>query len=145
MEISCEIYNIIINSRTEKPPETGGILGEKNGVIIETYLDSGIQTANMCSYIPNVDMLNKIIKEWQEKGIMFSGVFHTHFWGVKTLSKTDKEYIYAIMKNMPKEIKGLYFPLVVMPEKEMICYRAELINEKLAIEIESIKVKDGGK
>ena len=49
------------------------------------------------------------------------------------------------MKNMPKEIKSLYFPLVVMPEKEMLCYRAELINEKLAIEIENIKINDGGK
>lgn len=51
------------------------------------------------------------------------GIYHTHFWNVDvdTLSENDKEYIKKIMDNMPEEIGQLYFPLVLMPKREVIC------------------------
>lgn len=144
MKIYHEIYGKILENQNERPPETGGILGAINGVIAKVYFDLGMQTETMCSYIPNIKNLNTIIENWQNEKIIFSGIFHTHFWGVKTLSATDKEYIYKIMKNMPNEIRSLHFPLIVMPQKQMICYRAVFVNEKLAIEIEDLEIKDGG-
>lgn len=42
-----------------------------------------------CHYTPNVTMLNSCLVEWSESGIEFYGLFHTHFYGVSSLSKGD--------------------------------------------------------
>lgn len=52
------------------------------------------------------------------------GVFHTHFYGVNTLSEGDRAYIKQIMAAMPDGLECLYFPLIVFPDKEMIVYQA---------------------
>lgn len=114
----------------DKPPEVGGILGSReNGIITDIMFDRN-QLANnkMCYYAPNVDSLNQCIKEWYNSNIYFKGIFHTHFAGVKTLSEADKKYIYRIMNCMPQEIRQLYFPIFVIPERELICYIADREN-----------------
>ena len=55
-------------------------------------------------------------------GIEFLGIFHTHYYGVKTLSDADKDYMRRIMNSMPESIKILYFPVFVFPNNEMVLY-----------------------
>lgn len=114
----------------DKPPEVGGILGSReNGIITDIIFDRNQLSNNkMCYYAPNVDYLNQCIKEWHNSNIQFKGIFHTRFAGVKTLSEADQKYIYEIMKCMPQEIRQLYFPIFVIPERELICYIADREN-----------------
>ncbi len=140
MKITCNVYNKIILSQRDTPPETGGILGGINGTVTAAELDKGMQTREGCCYSPNVKAINETIKSWQQDNILFMGIFHTHFFGVKTLSLADKSYIEKIMKNMPSFIEGLYFPLIVMPQKEMIVYKATTNKERLTFEAENIVI-----
>lgn len=144
MHIRLEIYKKIIESQNMYPPETGGILGGRKGIVTEEYFDRGMQSDRMCSYIPNIRELNKVIRHWQMEDIVFMGIYHTHFWNVQTLSETDKEYINKILGNMPPELKKLYFPVIVMPDKKMIGYSAERIQEKLVVVKEEIVINGNG-
>lgn len=127
MKITKEVLRQINDFVPERPPEIGGILGSrKKGIVTDVVFDKNQSEHNkLCSYAPNVDYLNERIKEWSESDIYFSGMFHIHFAGVKTLSEADRKYIREIMNCMPSEITQLYFPVFVMPDRELICYVAD--------------------
>lgn len=140
MKISRIAFNKLNTMISDEPPETGGILGSKNYNIITDIIRDEIKKSSdkMCCYEPNVDFLNQHIERWAEKGVAFKGVFHTHFFGVKTLSCADEKYISAIMKSMPEKITHLYFPVFVLPSRELICYRAEKANKEIKIFYEDV-------
>lgn len=142
MKILKEVFIKMNNSISGEPPEIGGILGNKgNGIISHFIMDNVTERPiKMCSYSPDVDFLNECIDGWQKDGIKFSGIFHTHFAGVKTLSKSDKEYILRIMQAMPDEIISLYFPVFVLPDRELVCYRANKENTGVTINAEDIEL-----
>ena len=54
-----------------EPPEIGGILGGKNGVVTCHVLDYGKTGGSPCSYTPNIAYLNRKIEEWFKDGIEF--------------------------------------------------------------------------
>lgn len=145
MKISREIYNQIINMQRRVPPETGGILGEHKGIITVSYFDKGLESGKMCSYVPDIKRLNGVIKEWQQKNILFRGIYHTHFGSVSTFSQADKIYMEKILINMPDEIEQLYFPLVLMPERQMICYIAKIEFGKLIVAKEHMVIIENDK
>lgn len=111
MKITKKALNSILFSSKKAIYETGGILGAKDGVIEYTVFDKGLKHAK-CSYEPDVDYLNAAIKKWQENNIEFIGMFHVHFFDVKTLSPEDTDYIKKILSAMPEGIDRLYFPIV---------------------------------
>lgn len=139
MKITQTALNKIVFLSPKKPPETGGILGSKNDdVITDVIFDKrNLSNSNkMCCYAPDVVFFNKQIERWLSSDINFKGVFHTHFAGVKTLSKADVKYVFSIMNNMPDEIVELHFPIFVVPNCELICYtasRTEIFEEKITI------------
>lgn len=126
MRILKSVIDTINNLVSDQPLETGGILGgHDNELIDEVVMDLPDSTnTRPCSYFPNVDFLNHTIEKWQKNGVFFRGIFHTHFVGVKTLSCGDKKYINAIMNAMPSSVDSLYFPVFVLPNRELVCYRA---------------------
>lgn len=126
MTITSDLLEIINRSIADYPPESGGILGSGNGEIIDNVVfDIPDHESSMgCAYSPDVDFLNKSIKQWSGDGIRFMGIFHTHFYGVQTLSCADKHYIDTIMQAMPEEINCLYFPVYVLPERKFVGYSA---------------------
>ena len=138
MKISKELVKDILHNIRKYPPEMGGILGQKNGVICEYMLDEGCISSTACSYIPETDKLNKRIAEWELSNISFVGIFHTHFSGVKTLSCGDKKYIEKIMLQMPYNIEELYFPIIVFPQSEIVYYLATKSQNKILIKETSI-------
>ncbi|MBU5477693.1 hypothetical protein KQI69_00565 [Eubacterium sp. MSJ-13] len=124
LKIKNEKLLNLLQRLPEKLPETGGIIGGKNQEITEYWVDDDAVSKGkyMCRYTPNVDVMNEKIHKWSEKNIDFLGIFHTHYFGIRTLSKGDIEYMYKIMNVMPLSVKVLYFPIIVFPEKEMILY-----------------------
>lgn len=143
MIITKEVYDLINGSIPEGPPETGGILGSTKDEIIDVVIMDVLRfpVERMCSYTPNVGFLNMNIEKWSNNSISFRGVFHTHFMGVDTLSHADRQYIELIMKAMPDTVKILYFPIFVLPKREIVCYRATFRNDKTEIQREETIIK----
>lgn len=141
MKIKKEIYESIVNYPEEMPPEMGGIIGSTDHAVIDTFIgDPGRKGECGCSYTPNTPFLNRMIHQWIQDNILFCGIVHTHFFDVRTLSSGDKEYIYRILEAMPADISELYFPLIVLPKREMVSYRAIIRNGQLMIANDQIKV-----
>ena len=122
MHILRETYHDLFHNVPDCLPEFGGILGGKEGIVSRFFTDYGMQSEWMCAYIPNVDLLNRVITEWQEDDVEFYGLFHSHFYGVETLSAQDRSYIKEIHAHLPAEILEMSFPLLVFPEKKIINY-----------------------
>lgn len=140
MNIKKKTYDTILNKVPASMPESGGIIGGSNGVIEVVEFDKGniIYSEKCCFYAPDVKKLNQCIKKWKENNIDFYGLFHTHFYGVRSLSEGDRCYIEKIMKAMPATKHKLFFPVIVFPEKEMVVYVAELYRNHVIIETEDI-------
>lgn len=135
MTIEKEVFEKIIFLSSKASKEVGGIIGGKDNCISYFAIDEGIHTNERCIYKPNVIFLNEIINDWEQIGIDFYGLFHTHRGG-GSLSEKDIRYIKIIMNSMPNSIKELFFPVINCEEKTMIIYMAE--NKKEDIEIKKI-------
>lgn len=143
MRIAKQIIETMNAYIGERPPETGGILGSHDNQLIDAVVMDlpDLTNTRPCSYFPNVDFLNQNIKLWQDNGISFAGIFHTHFAGVKTLSCGDREYINAIICAMPQQINRLYFPIFVLPDRELVCYKAIRSNKIIDIQTENLVIE----
>lgn len=139
MTIQEKVYEKIIKALPEHPPEFGGLLGGKDNIICTAELDHGV-SREMCGYAPDVCRLNDVIKKWHQEDICFMGIFHTHFFHVRTLSEPDKKYIIEILGAMPKHITALYFPIAVLPEREIIPYIAVRKNPDVLIQEDKIVI-----
>ncbi len=144
MRIFENTYRNLMNAMPDAPPELGGILGGNHSVICAYMIDTGTGKGCGCSYAPDVEMLNAEIKEWQKRGIAFQGMFHTHFFGVRTLSDGDIAYITAIMQTMPQSLSELHFPVVVLPDREMTSYLAVRSGNEVTIREETVTILTKG-
>ena len=143
MRISKSVIEIINNTISNQPYEMGGILGSHDNKLIDEVIIDVPNHTNIrpCSYFPNVDFLNQSIESWQDSEIYFIGIFHTHFGGAKNLSRGDKKYISAIMDAMPPQINYLYFPIFVLPNRELVCYKAIRLNGIVDIQAEDLVIE----
>lgn len=143
MRILKSVIDAIDSLVSEQPPETGGILGSHDNELIDELVmdEPNPRTIKNCSYTPNISFLNQNIELWQSNNINFKGLFHTHYYGIKTLSCGDKKYINEIMCGLPKCIQYLYFPIFVLPNRELICYNAIRGNKAILIEEEPLIIE----
>lgn len=123
MIIEKEIYQKILNTFPSVPPEGGCILGAIDDVACSCEYDSGFPRLDMAVYMPNIDILNQIIQQWESENIQFYGLAHSHPYGQHFLSCSDITYIHTIMQAMPANVEKLYFPLV-FPGEEIISFVA---------------------
>lgn len=139
MIIYKKVIEFIFSEVEDIVCESGGILGATGQVITNVEIDKGLHRAK-CSYEPDVNKLNSVIDMWRNQEIDFAGVFHTHFFGVSTLSDGDITYINLIMKAMPDDIDCLYFPIVLPESKQIIPYRAFKENSSIQIDLDILKI-----
>lgn len=145
MIIKKNVHDYIVNNVPDFNFESGGMLGaDYKKIITSVQLDAGLhfQGMKICSYYPDTDMLNKCILEWSKKDITFSGIFHTHFSEVASFSAGDLKYIKEILLAMPEEIDTVYFPLLLMPERKLIPFKAQLVNEQVSITEDTLNMDD---
>lgn len=143
MIVASHVIEKILGGLPCEPPESGGILGGSGGVVTCSVLDVGKAGGPPCSYTPNTTFLNRQIQEWFRDGIEFMGIFHVHFGGAESLSTGDIAYIEQIMNVMPEQITCLYFPIILMPEREIVVHRVSKDDGKIKIEREQIFIKGG--
>ena len=139
MKIKKEVYEKILYSCPTVPPEIGGILGGSFGIIDTVVFDAGEKVLDSAVYVPDVNMLNNVLIEWQEDGISFYGLFHSHPSTQETLSQDDIEYITMIMHNLAQTVSQLYFPIVI-PKSHIIFYKAINQNHNISITRDNIKI-----
>ncbi len=137
MKIKETIFKEIIESPVP-PPEVGGIIGGKNDIVTCYFADKGSKENCYDSYYPSTDLLNDQIAKWQDSGIDFYGIYHTHFAGDDGLSCSDRRYIVNIMQAMPQEIKYLYFPIVF--KGNMLVYKAVRDKNTVKIQQEDMEI-----
>lgn len=138
MKITESVYKKIYDKFPVPPPEQGGILGIKNGVICEYYHDSSNFITDRAVYEPDVDALNPKIEQWSNQGIEFAGIIHSHLSGQNSLSSGDEEYIKALFKVLPEKVKELYFPIIIPQTGELFTYVVSV--QENSIHIRSDKV-----
>ena len=123
MKIYSDVYARLISAFPVVPPETGAILGTRDGVIVSDFWpDKNATNMNCAIYVPNVDYLNHIIERWAEEGIAFCGLLHTHPNSCEMLSSEDEQYIESVMSKFD-EGQICFFP-VLIPYTKMIAYTA---------------------
>ena len=142
MIIKKEIFEYIVLIANKENPEMGRMLGSSlNGIITDIVPDlpDKIQRCRF-EYYPNIAFLNEEIEKWAEKSIEFLGMFHTHFSGYRDLSKADKKYINTIMQSVVGIVEYLYFPIFVLPDNELIVYKAYFIDSEIMIVNEKLEI-----
>lgn len=122
------------------PPETGGILGQRENIIDTVVVDRGEPSENGGSYKPDVSFLNNVIRLWEKEGIIFAGIFHTHANCWMGLSAGDRKYIREIIIAMPEIIQMLYFPIVYPSLYFIKAFVAIERDEKLQIFQDTIEI-----
>lgn len=141
MKITQKVLDTIFENIDMTPPEMGGILGTSgNNDIDYVRIDPGVETDKCCSYAPDVKVLNQTIRNWKNMGVEFKGIFHSHYYGVRSLSEGDKKYISVIMGCMPLMVNSLYFPIALMPNKELVIYKAYRYKDTVKIIHEDLQV-----
>ena len=139
MQIDKLILSDLLLKTPVPPPESGGILGGHAGVITRYFADEG--SSHMpAHYRPCVDKLNCIIEQWKSEDVEFYGIYHSHYKGDRFLSLRDVQYIEKIMRSLPKAFDTLYFP-IVLPQQEIIAYRADRMDKEICIVCEEIEIK----
>lgn len=141
MTIKREIINELKKHPYVDDHETGGILGGNDDCIMYVVYDDGIKTHRRCAYYPNVKHINEAIERWEELGIDFYGLFHTHKGGIE-LSEEDICYINRIVKLMPPRVKRLMFPVINVYDQNIAFYLANRIDEYVDICEFSIEIVD---
>jgi len=124
MIINRAVYDLILCKISNNHGETGGIIGGQDDVVTEFEFDMGTDLSSRDHYYPATDKLNACIDRWQDNNIQFYGIVHSHLLDAPKLSLGDEKYIHAIMKVMPVCINYLYFPIVVVPSKRIVSYKA---------------------
>lgn len=140
VKIKQEVYENIFAYYFPAPPEQGGILGMKDGIVCEYIHDNSKQGTECAVYIPNTEFLNLHIQNWANKDIDFCGIVHSHPNEQNTLSSSDLEYIKQLFQMNPW-LEQLYFPLVV-EDYDMIVYVADMQDGQLLIHKAVVEIVD---
>ena len=105
-----DVYLSITESFTSREKEAGGILGQKGTIISDFEFDKG-QNSCPLKYVPDVSRLNKCLAAWNDAGISFCGMIHTHINGYHKLTNSDIDYgrkILAAFPDMETIVLALY-------------------------------------
>lgn len=122
------LYNMagIFCSKTE---EQGFLLGSRsklNGIEYCKYLP-----ANKCGkyyYEPNAEAANEIIRTWEEEGICFCGLIHSHVVDKKELSENDIDYAKVLCNIYGSPV--FWFGIAVIEERNIDFIFWAVIKEK---------------
>lgn len=141
MQFVREAYDDLINSVGSRKAETGGILlGSRDDFVVRKFIFDPYGSGSSAAYDPDVNYLNKVIKEEGEKNQLFLiGFAHSHPRSVNRLSGDwgnntgDLGYIKAIFKaieGLDKFLVPIIFPAVNGKNLEIFPYVAERGKEE---------------
>lgn len=107
-----EALNEIQKSIACKQPEQLAMLGSSDGKYIDImfFIDKSKSTQTSCE--PDIELCNKIIREWCKKGIKFCGFAHSHPDAYSRPSDADVEYAGKIMEAL--DMDSIELPIIIL-------------------------------
>ena len=90
--IAGQIYDQAFNFIGIHPAERGGMIGRDSDGIVRQFEPDYSGHCNTAAYDPDIEHLNKVIKEWKAKEIEFCGFLHSHPAGMHRPSGHDRWY-----------------------------------------------------
>ena len=116
-DIGNEIYSLAESviqqiQSTLTIPETGGILGVRAGRVVSEFYHDSTGLTTECNYIPDIENLNVVLRDWKRRGIDFVGFVHSHHADKKNLSKIDIKYAKKIKRycGLSEILMPVYLP-----------------------------------
>ena len=142
VKIQKETCEEILSRYSPAPPEEGGILGMRGGVICRYVHDVSRPVTDRAVYVPDTAFLNRCIAGWFDEGIDFCGIAHSHPAGQDTLSSGDLAYIEKLYRANG-QLGTLYFPLI-LGGRDMPVFAACMQNGQLMTGKAAVEIVDGG-
>jgi hypothetical protein len=94
------------------PAERGGILGADPDGVIRHFAPDHTGRCTAGAYDPDIEEMNRQIKQWKSENIRFVGFAHSHPLNFKRLSGADENYASKILAAF-KSLDRLCLPLVM--------------------------------
>lgn len=107
-----EVLNEIQKSIACKQPEQLAMLGSSDGKHIDIMFFIGKSKSTQTSCEPDIELCNKIIREWCKKGIKFCGFAHSHPDAYSRPSDADVEYAGKIMEAL--DMDSIELPIIIL-------------------------------
>ena len=110
--------------------ESGGLIGSRNGDILDVfYYDEG-RRSNDNEYAPSVDELQKQLNNWSKEHIEFKGIIHSHIIS----DRLSPQYIQMAYKIISMNtLSSILMPVFLISEQSIIWYE---VNKDSVICIE---------
>jgi len=110
--ITRDAYDQIEQTIGQRHAETGAMLGGSReiGLITTVFLDHSADVSQV-TYSPDVSVINKVMRQWDEEGIEFMGFVHSHPGGYGRPSNGDQIYAERILRALPK-LDRMAMPIV---------------------------------
>ncbi len=135
IEVDKQVIEEMLGRIGGETNESGGLIGSSiDGVINEFCYDAGIDS-NGDEYFPDVEMMQLKLKEWNEHGIQFMGIIHSHKSN-ESLSGKDIYMGRKILALNPS-MKSILMPVLVLDDQRVCWYSIERDHNKVC-EIETI-------
>jgi molybdopterin/thiamine biosynthesis adenylyltransferase/proteasome lid subunit RPN8/RPN11 len=124
-------------------PETGGLLGSKDGYTIDAFFFDETADTNETTYSPNTSILNDLIeREWDINNINVIGFVHSHPNGNLIPSDADILYANRIMDALSMDV--FYLPIIASNYDSEFSINMYVINQKRELILANCKViKEG--
>ncbi len=112
IELSQEAHQRIQDFIGNHPAERGGILGSDPDGVIRHFAPDPTARCSAGAYDPDIEEMNRQIKQWKNEDIRFVGFVHSHPPGFKRLSGADEDYATKILAAF-KSLDRLCLPLAM--------------------------------
>lgn len=124
MRVTTAVLEQIKSTVGKLQPEQGGVLGaNEDGIISEYYFDKN-GTSTSTGYVPNVTMINDVLaNDWMPRGILMTGIVHSHANEVNVPSCIDVGYGIRILQSLDL-VDKFYLPIVTVMDGRftMTCF-----------------------
>lgn len=114
----------ILRDIGSKKPEQGGALGidKVNGRITRFFFDEQANRSS-AAYSPDAKTVTDVINGWDEEGVAFCGMIHSHPGSFGSPSEGDRQYAADIINAMPETLQGkMLMPIVTVNlKKQQAC------------------------
>ena len=121
MKVTQDVISLIGSTLGATKRESGGIIGSRGGVVCAFEQDRECENDE---YIPDIELLNKVIRSWHDDGIEFEGIIHSHMSNNK-LSFADIAYARRIICH--NESDQIFMLLYVQSEERVYAFG---VNER---------------
>lgn len=115
-DFSQDALDNILAAIATKKAEQGGALGmnAQTGRVDHFFFDERAHRTSV-EYSPNAEKVTEVINAWQENGVDFCGMIHSHPGNFCQPSEGDVRYARRILDAMPQTLKGRFLmPILTM-------------------------------